>query len=45
MKVSFGHFFMTEDDNQILLEIGETFLEEVTRQKASAMVQTRACPV
>ena len=33
MKVSFGHFFMTEDDNQILLEIGETFLEEVTRQK------------
>lgn len=33
MKVSFGHFLMAEEDSQIPLEIGETFLEEVTRQK------------
>lgn len=31
MKVSFGHFLMAVD-NQIPLEIGETFQEEVTRQ-------------
>ncbi|XP_044794131.2 uncharacterized protein LOC123332253 isoform X3 [Bubalus bubalis] len=38
MKVSFGHFLMMEEDNQILLEIWETFLEEVTRQKGGEMV-------
>lgn len=31
MKVSFGHFLMAED-NQIPLEIGETFQEEVAQQ-------------
>lgn len=33
MKVSFDYFLMAEEDNQIPLEIRETFLEEVTQQK------------
>ena len=33
MKLSFDHFLMAEEDNQIPLEIRETFLEEVMQQK------------
>ena len=33
MKLIFDHFLMAEEDNQISLEIRETFLEEVMQQK------------